>query len=117
MGVVFLEAVADVVGLASTVTQTPMRMSYGILRPSASSEEITSTMPLRSSTPPSLIGRVTKGMSSTLAGGYSRPLEGTVRPVALATAVLSIEGLEPSRKLLNIFGFRPPRAACSGVSP
>jgi hypothetical protein len=38
-------------------------------RPFASSDEITSTMPLRSRTPPSLIGRVTNGMSSTLAGG------------------------------------------------
>jgi hypothetical protein len=37
--------------------------------------------------------------------------------VALATAVLSIAGLLPSRKLLNIFGFSPPRAACSRVSP
>src|SRR4028118_1062125 len=56
-------------------------------------------------------------MSSTLAGGYSSPSEGTDSPVALATAVLSIEGLEPSRKLLNIFGFSPPRIACSGVRP
>ena len=40
-------------------------------------------MPLRSSTPPSLIGLVTKGISSTLPGGYSRPLLGTVRPVAV----------------------------------
>ena len=54
---------------ASTVTHTPIRMSYGIWRPFASSDEITSTMPFRSSTPPSLIGRVTNGMSSTLAGG------------------------------------------------
>jgi hypothetical protein len=38
-------------------------------RPSGSSEEITSTMPFFSSTPPSLFGRVTRGMSSTLAGG------------------------------------------------
>ena len=74
-------------------------------------------MPLRSSTPPSLFGRVTTGMSSTLAAGYSRPLEGTESPVALATAALSIDGLEPSRKLLNILGFRPPRSACSGVKP
>jgi hypothetical protein len=74
-------------------------------------------MPLRSSTPPSLRGRVTKGMSSTLAGGYSSPVLGTSSPVALATAVLSIDGLLPSRKLLNIFGFRPPRVACSGVRP
>ena len=29
---------------------------------------------------------------------------GTLKPVALATAVHSIDGLEPSRKLLNIFG-------------
>jgi len=86
-------------------------------RPSASRLEITSTMPLRSSTPPSARGRVTKGMSSTLAGGYSRPLDGTERPVALLTAVLSMLGLEPSRKLLNILGFKPPRAACSGVRP
>jgi hypothetical protein len=56
-------------------------------------------------------------MSSTLAGGYSRPLLGTARPVALDTAVLSMAGLEPSRKLLNIFGLSPPRAACSGVRP
>ena len=42
----------------------------------------------------------------------------TIDPeVALATAALSIEGLEPSRKLLNILGFRPPRWACSGVKP
>ena len=63
------------------------------------------------------MGRVTNGMSSTLAGGYSKPLLGTSKPVALATAVLSMEGLEPSKKLLNIFGFKPPRLACSGVSP
>jgi hypothetical protein len=44
-------------------------------------------------------------------------LRGTARPVALATALDSIDGLEPSRKLLNIFGFSPPRAACSGVRP
>jgi hypothetical protein len=56
-------------------------------------------------------------MSSTLAGGYSRPSDGTASPVALDTAVLSIDGLLPSRKLLNIFGFRPPRSACSGVRP
>ena len=74
-------------------------------------------MPLRSSTPPSLMGLVTKGMSSTLAGGYSSPFEGTPNPVALDTAVLSIEGLEPSKKLLNILGFKPPRSACSGVKP
>ena len=102
---------------ASTVTQTPIRMSYGILRPLASSDEITSTMPLRSSTPPSPTGRVTKGMSSTLAGGYNKPFDGTPSPVALATAVHSIEGLEPSRKLLNILGLSPPRRACSGVRP
>ena len=63
------------------------------MRPSASSDEITSTMPLRSSTPPSLFGRVTHGMSSTLAGGYSRPSLGTASPVALDTAVVSIAGL------------------------
>jgi hypothetical protein len=40
-----------------------------MLRPSVSSDEITSTMPFFSSTPPSLRGRVTKGMSSMLAGG------------------------------------------------
>jgi len=40
-----------------------------------------------------------------------------VRPVALQTAVLSMAGFEPSRKELNIFGFRPPVFACSGVSP
>ena len=87
------------------------------MRPLASRLEITSTMPLCSSTPPSLTGRVTNGMSSTLAGGYSRPLLGTASPVALATAVLSMLGLLPSRKLLNIFGFRPPRLACSGLRP
>ena len=37
--------------------------------------------------------------------------------MALHTAVLSIEGLEPSRKELNIFGLRPPVFACSGVRP
>ena len=74
-------------------------------------------MPLRSSTPPSLMGLVTKGISSTLAGGYSNPLDGTPKPVAFETAVLSIDGLEPSKKLLNIFGFKPPRSACSGVKP
>ena len=74
-------------------------------------------MPLRSNTPPSLIGRVTYGMSSTLAGGYNNPLLGTPRPVAFATAVLSMAGLEPSKKLLNILGFSPPRSACSGVKP
>ena len=42
---------------------------------------------------------------------------GTPKPVALDTAVLSIEGLEPSRKLLNILGLSPPRTACSGVRP
>jgi hypothetical protein len=82
-------------------------------RPFASSDEITSTMPLRSRTPPSLIGRVTNGMSSTLAGGYSRPLLGH-RAVRWRwrPAVDSIDGFEPSRKLLNIFGLRPPRWAC-----
>ena len=32
-------------------------------------------------------------------------------------AVDSIDGFEPSRKLLNILGLSPPRAACSGVRP
>ena len=39
------------------------------------------------------------------------------KPVALATAVDSMEGLEPSKKLLNILGLSPPRAACSGDRP
>ena len=33
------------------------------------------------------------------------------------TALLSMEGLEPSKKLLNILGLSPPRKACSGVRP
>ena len=37
--------------------------------------------------------------------------------VALHTALVSIAGLEPSRKELNIFGLRPPSCACSGVRP
>src|SRR3990172_4832746 len=86
-------------------------------RPSFSSEEITSTWPFWYSTPPSAIGRQTKGMSSTEGGGKVRRSGGATSPVALHTAVLSIEGLEPSRKELNIFGLRPPVFACSGVSP
>ena len=74
-------------------------------------------MPFCSSTPPSLRGRISDGISSTLPGGYDSPSLGTASPVALATAVDSIDGLEPSRKLLNIFGLSPPRSACSGVRP
>ena len=40
-----------------------------------------------------------------------------VAPVAFATAVDSIEGFDPSRKLLNIFGLSPPRSACAGLRP
>ncbi|MNC88989.1 hypothetical protein D3C83_48730 [compost metagenome] len=101
----------------SNTTNTPKRMSYGIARPSFSSEEITSTWPLWCRCPPSATGRITLGISSTLAGGNSNPYGAGVRPVALQTAVLSIAGLEPSRKELNIFGFRPPTFACSGVRP
>ena len=57
------------------------------------------------------------GIWSTGPAGYSRPSGAGVRPVALHTAVLSIAGLEPSRKELNIFGFSPPISACSGVRP
>ena len=39
------------------------------------------------------------------------------KPELTADAVLSIEGLDPSRKELNIFGLRPPIFACSGVRP
>ena len=47
----------------------------------------------------------------------ARPSGAGVRPVALETAVLSIAGLEPSRKELNILGFSPPRLACSSLRP
>jgi hypothetical protein len=32
-------------------------------------------------------------------------------------AALSMAGFNPSRKALNIFGFRPPSFACSAVTP
>ena len=86
-------------------------------RPSFSSDEITSTWPFRCSTPPSAIGRQTKGMSSTDAGGKVSPSGGATRPVELHTAVLSIDGFEPSRNELNIFGFMRPRSATSRVRP
>ena len=60
---------------------------------------------------------MTNGRSSTAQGGKARPSGAGVRPVALATAVLSMAGLEPSRKELNILGFSPPRLACSSFSP
>src|SRR5258708_27227190 len=60
---------------------------------------------------------MTKGKSSTAQGGKARPSGAGVSPVALATAVLSMAGLEPSRKELNIFGVNPPRLACSSFSP
>ena len=41
-------------------------------------------MPLRSSTPPSPIGRVTKGMSSTLAGGYKQAVARHAQPGGIA---------------------------------
>ena len=63
------------------------------------------------------IGRITKGRSSTEQGGKASPSGAGVRPVAFATAVLSMAGLEPSRKELNILGFRPPRFACSSLRP
>ena len=56
-------------------------------------------------------------MSSTEPGGKASPSSGASSPVALAIAALSIAGFEPSRKALNIFGFRPPSRACSAVSP
>jgi len=45
-----------------------------------------------------------EGRSSTAQGGKARPSGAGVSPVALATAVLSMAGLEPSRKELNILG-------------
>src|SRR6201985_3633728 len=86
-------------------------------RPSISSDDATSTWPLWCRWPPSDFGRITNGRSSTEQGGKARPSGAGVRPVAFDTAVLSIAGLEPSRKLLNILGFRPPRLACSSLRP
>ena len=60
---------------------------------------------------------MTNGRSSTAQGGKASPSGAGVRPVALATAVLSMAGLEPSRKELNILGFSPPRLACSSFRP
>ena len=56
-------------------------------------------------------------MSLTEPGGKASPSSGASSPVALAMAVLSMAGLEPSRKALNIFGFMPPSLACSAVTP
>src|SRR3954465_12647522 len=86
-------------------------------RPSRSSDEATLTWPLWCRWPPSETGRITNGRSSTEQGGKASPSGAGVRPVALDTVVLSIAGLEPSRKELNILGLRPPRLACSSLSP
>jgi len=51
------------------------------------------------------------------AGWIGEAVRAGVRPVALDTAVLSMAGLEPSRKELNILGFSPPRLACSSLRP
>ena len=40
-------------------------------------------------------------MSSMEPGGKARPSDGALSPVAFAIAVLSIAGLEPSKKELN----------------
>jgi hypothetical protein len=57
VGLVFLEAVADVLGLAFHRHPHAHADVVGDdLRPSVSSDEITSTMPFFSSTPPSLRG-------------------------------------------------------------
>jgi hypothetical protein len=59
VGVVFLEAVLDVLGLGFDRDPHAHADVVGDLAAVGFQREITSTMPLRSSTPPSLIGRVT----------------------------------------------------------
>ena len=51
------------------------------------------------------------------AGGNPSPPGAGVRPVALDTAAISIADFVPSRNELNICGFMPPSAACSGEMP
>ncbi len=50
-------------------------------------------------------------------GGKSSPPGAGVRPVAFATAAISMADLVPSRKELNILGFNPPRSASSAERP
>src|SRR2546423_13746003 len=81
------------------------------------SDETTSVVPVIASLPPALAGLHTRARSWTEDGGNDRPSGCGTRPVALQTAVISMPDLVPSMKLLNIFGFIPPRAAFSGVIP
>src|SRR5207248_4120528 len=81
------------------------------------SEDTTSVVPPIASAPPASFGLQMRARSWTEAGGKDNPLGCGTRPVALHTAVISMPDLVPSMKLLNIFGFIPPRAAFSGVIP
>ena len=64
-----------------------------------------------------LCGRSTRARSWVPQGKNERPRACGSRPVALATAAISIDDLVPSTKLLNIFGFMPAASACSVVMP
>ncbi len=67
--------------------------------------------------PPSARGFSSFGRSYTDAGANDSPSSDTSRPVAFATATISIADFVPSRNELNILGLKPPVAICSGVKP
>lgn len=60
---------------------------------------------------------MTCGRSWTAQGGKASPADGASSPVALATAVVSIAGFEPSRKQVNMRGLRPPALASASERP
>ena len=102
---------------ASKTIHTPFLISYGICFPSGVRHETTSTIPFSSNIPPSDIGLIKVGISSIPPAGKINPFEGDNKFAVFAIATLSIDGLEPSRKALNILGFSLPLSACSLVNP
>src|SRR3546814_3012118 len=64
--------------------------------------EITSTCPLRSSTPPSAFGLSDSASASLPTGGKASPPRAGARSQALATAAISMADFVPSMKELNI---------------
>ena len=103
VGVVFLEAVLDVLGLGLDRDPHAHADVVGILRPSGSSRR--SPRPCPSFQHAALALRPRDEGDVLHAGRRVQQAVARHRgPVALDTAVDSMEGLEPSRKLLNIFG-------------